>query len=440
MDSVPCEVWLEIFSILERSHLFALRYVSRSFQRIAGPFIFKHFHFHPYAGLGGHTTGNFLLPSEAKIRRTVRRLRFWASENVAPLVKECTVSPWDGWQGYTSCNGGDMLLCTFIELLPRFTNLRKFGSSSVKFTQPFVDALGSLPNLKEIDVGRCSIDEDVTIDHPLQMEALSFTNMDTTWFRHELNTIGMQRWSSMVDRQMLTHISLPSAEAMKAFLDVDTAPFPNVTTLDAYIDQNTTSLHRFPAVRKLRIVSYEKAFSQRSGSCFPRLEEYHGLPEYLTVLDSRATPRRLQFDLCMPARILRILQPCAHTLRSVTTLAVSFDTLPSAILRPIMESFGVLLDFRMEIKVEWYSQLKPEMHNAKALFLEVAENSPFPRSIKVIALIWRFDKGDNWPLPAVDVLPAARTAWVALKTEHPNLREASFCLARVATPMETSIR
>ncbi|KAJ6450084.1 hypothetical protein C8R45DRAFT_849298, partial [Mycena sanguinolenta] len=91
MDRIPVEIWLEVFTILKRSNLIALHHVSHSFHRITRPLIFKHLHFHPYAGKDGHITGYYLLPDETEIRRTVRRLRFWASDEVAPLVKDCSV-------------------------------------------------------------------------------------------------------------------------------------------------------------------------------------------------------------------------------------------------------------------------------------------------------------------------------------------------------------
>ncbi|KAJ6450082.1 hypothetical protein C8R45DRAFT_121569 [Mycena sanguinolenta] len=420
MDRIPVEVWLEVFSILQRSHLLVLHHVSHSFHRITRPLIFKHFHFHPYAGIDGHITGYYLLPDESEIRRTVRRLRFWASDEVAPLVKDCSVSPWDAWPIYTSCHNGDVLLTTFFDLLPRFTNLRKLSASYVKFKQPFLDAIVSLPNLKEIELGKCSVDQNITIGLPVKAERLTFLRLDN--FLHKDELTGMQRWSAMVERSVLTNLSLLCVNAVTTFLDVDTVPLPNITTLNAYIHRDIGALHRFPGVRDLGIFMDVMAFPHGIASLFPLLEKYHGPPEFLPFIDSCAPLRRLQIDLCSALRVLQILQPCAQTLHSVTVLSLSFGSLPTHAFRPIMESFVSLLDFCLEIRLKRFTRHAPrEMHTARSLFLELAEASPFPRGLRDMTIIWSAEAS-----PDAEILLAARAAWATLKTAHPGLWQVHF--------------
>ncbi|KAJ7223853.1 hypothetical protein B0H12DRAFT_288117 [Mycena haematopus] len=49
----------------------------------------------PRTPIDGRLTCTFFIPGEVETRRTIRRLHFWASDDVAPLVKECSVSSWD---------------------------------------------------------------------------------------------------------------------------------------------------------------------------------------------------------------------------------------------------------------------------------------------------------------------------------------------------------
>ncbi|KAJ7257179.1 hypothetical protein B0H12DRAFT_1070511 [Mycena haematopus] len=315
MDDVPAEVWTEIFRVntLERSHFISLHRVSRSLHRISRPLalLFKHFAFHPYAVPGSRLTDNFLIPGEVEIKRTIRRLRFWASDDVAPLVRECTVSPCDiedeGRERYVSCSDGDMLLCAFFELLPRFATLGKLEFFYVKF------------NLKEIELGKFSVDEAVTTDLHLKAAKISFS--------HEEDVLGVQRWLSIIDRQMLTHLSLSPFRPAMAFLNIDTALFPNVETPEICIyslADDIMALHRFPAVRTLHLsVYYPRNFPIPARSLFPILDTFCGPLELLILLDSRATPQRLQIDNCGSRQALEIMQSCPHTLRcgSATCLA-----------------------------------------------------------------------------------------------------------------------
>ena len=380
MDRIPAEVWFEVFAYLDSWHFTALHKTSPFFRRFSQPFLHshEHFRFYPYAGINAHLTREFLLPNEPESRRIGRDLRLWTSDDVAPLVKECTVSPdlsqaW--WKGYTSCYGGDVLLYTFFELLPRFTNIRKISFFSLLFNQLFVDALVSLPNLKEIGWWKCSVHQDVTAGSTLKVERLIFLAAGLVYSREKVvlyqgEIDGAQRWLSIVDNQLLTHVSLLSEHAIRALLGADSPVFPNVATLAVELDwlpRNIVALRRFPAVRNLRILTKLKTLPHRTGSCFPLLDMYHGPPEFLTLLDSRTALRRLHIDPCSPARVQHILQSCTHTLRSVTVLVLSFDSLPTTAFPRIVVSFTALVDFRMQILLEppSHSSFSPwQMYNS----------------------------------------------------------------------------
>ncbi|KAF7357273.1 F-box domain-containing protein [Mycena sanguinolenta] len=430
MDRIPVEVWLQVFSILDRGDWIFLHRVSRAFHRISRPLLFKHLHFYPYAAVPyyGRTTPEFLIPGEVEIKRTIRRLRFWTSDDVAPLVRECTVAPQtigSAERGsYAACHDGDVLLRTFVQLLPRLTNLRKLSAFSVEFKQPFIDALVSVPNLKEIELGSCVTKEGITADHQLNVERLSFLDAD----RYGYETVGAQNWFSIVDMQMLTHLCLLSRNAVRTILNAGTAApaFLNVVALAVDVNslkqpRDLVALRRFPAVRQVHISMYVEPPQPSNPSLFPVLDTYHGPPEFLMFLDSRAPLRRLQIDQCLPARVGRILEFCAHTLRGVTKLTVSFDGLPIVAFHPIVEAFPSLVEFRMHVSLYWATP-PGEIFTAQSLYLDLAEASPFPSGLQAITIVWWSDNGPD----GLEVVPAAQAAWATLSAAHSELWRAQF--------------
>ncbi|KAF7358974.1 hypothetical protein MSAN_01237800 [Mycena sanguinolenta] len=166
------------------------------------------------------------------MRHTIQRLHFWTSDDVAPLVEACTVSPGriaaEERERYVIDTEGDTLLNAFFELLHRFTSLGKLTSFSVKFKQIAVDAVVSLPNLKEIELGGCSVDKAVDVDCHLKAARLSFVYMSSLY---PDDLVALQRWTSLIDRRTLAHLSLLFYRPLKAFLDADIAAFPNVQAL-----------------------------------------------------------------------------------------------------------------------------------------------------------------------------------------------------------------
>ncbi|KAJ6500965.1 hypothetical protein C8R45DRAFT_1210637 [Mycena sanguinolenta] len=424
MNRVPAEVWLEIFNTLNKKTLFSVHRVSRSFHRISRLLLFKHFTFYPHATLAGHVNspGDIHIPGETEVKRIVRRLRFWASDEVAPLVKECTVAPWlivyeELRLGrYVYCQNYDVMLHTFLEFLPRFTNLGKLNSTSIRFKQHFIDALGSLPNLREIELRKCSLDKSVMARTQLKAARLLVANTD--------DLVGVQKWLSIIDLQVLTQFSVqpPYGVATLDFIGGDIPAFPNIRTLEIRIlgsPRDVIALKRFPAVQALRIFPTPEGLPLRDASefLFPLLDTYQGPPEFLVLVDPRATPRQLHIDLCSPLLLLQVLQSCIY-MRSVTALTLTFDRLPTSLFRPIVDPFLALVDFRMVIKRE--SKVGDGSHTANSLFLELADASPFSPVLENITIICNI--ASSTAPTGAEVTPAARAASATLAATHPGLR------------------
>ncbi|KAJ6500937.1 hypothetical protein C8R45DRAFT_979581 [Mycena sanguinolenta] len=183
MDRVPGEIWLETFSSLERSHLISLHQVSRSFHRICRPLLFKRFVFQCLQELDGRMTGRYRIAEEGKFGASFAACTFGHpkishhSSRVSPghiLVKKRDSDR------HVSHDDDDslILLEVFFELLSRFTNLRKFDSYGMRFQQCAIDAICSLPNLKDIELRNCSVDEGVMVSIPLKTTRLCVVQID----------------------------------------------------------------------------------------------------------------------------------------------------------------------------------------------------------------------------------------------------------------------
>ncbi|KAJ7612296.1 hypothetical protein FB45DRAFT_309185 [Roridomyces roridus] len=225
---VPDELWLEIFIYLAREDLFPLHAVSPTIHRIARPLLFATFTFHPYAmAHRPSSTYRYLLPNETKINRALRRLRFWASDEIAPLVQRCAVSPCRRSENaeYTPCRDGRMILLTFFQLWHRFKNIHTLSFLRVAFDETHLAMLASLQPLRELAVDGCWIPLVVA---PLNFKVSRFKLRIDNYLASE----DCHQWLRMLDRQTLSQLMLgDDVEASAGALITIPFTFPNIHTL-----------------------------------------------------------------------------------------------------------------------------------------------------------------------------------------------------------------
>ncbi|KAJ7142490.1 hypothetical protein C8R44DRAFT_760727 [Mycena epipterygia] len=430
---VPIELWFDTFRYLPRSSLIPLHAVSRTLHRVSRPLLFRTFAFHPYGadydGAGGPF--QFLLPGEVHIKRTCRRLRFWASDAIAPLVHQCTVSPWnyDHMEGvdYTSCHDGGMMLSLFFELLPQFTNIRRLVFFYVEFDQDALISLSSLPNLKTIELEKCSIAGDATPSILLKVEKLSFLHLGPP---DELQRIGADKWLPMLDPDILSHLVLFPDRTTTAFFD--TLPrllFPNLHTLSIYVKSwpQLITCRNLPAVRTLCIQQFASSALPPAPEAilFPLLESYKGPPELLAFLDPAAAPRRLHITCPGPHILLPILNAhYAARAHSVTSLELTFDFLTTSAVRPLLSAFPNVAEFRMSVPWDPQNTLPPGEigYTEQTLYEDLAAGSPFAAGIQSISIHWRLPSIHTRPT----IISAARAAKTTLVAAHAALEDVRF--------------
>ncbi|KAF7291426.1 hypothetical protein MIND_01287300 [Mycena indigotica] len=142
-QSLPPEIWLDIFEKLPRTCLPGIVSTGRTFAVLARPLLFAHFYFGPY----GLQSPN---PHESRRQAVyltlgpdlqqfdIDRIEFWTSENIAPLVRECSIVPWDPEETDTTFIVAEdvalRLLNVFFDRIHHFTRLHTFSAYDVTLT------------------------------------------------------------------------------------------------------------------------------------------------------------------------------------------------------------------------------------------------------------------------------------------------------------------
>ncbi|KAJ7192293.1 hypothetical protein GGX14DRAFT_307086, partial [Mycena pura] len=81
------EVWLQVLSNVPKDNLPAVSLTNNTFCRLIRPLLFTHLDFHPYA----HYEKTLLLPSSEVVERSMERLHFWRSDEIAPFVRSVKI-------------------------------------------------------------------------------------------------------------------------------------------------------------------------------------------------------------------------------------------------------------------------------------------------------------------------------------------------------------
>ncbi|KAJ7259296.1 hypothetical protein C8J57DRAFT_1472090 [Mycena rebaudengoi] len=150
-DQVPHEMWSEMFFHLPRISLLQASRTSRLFFEISRPQIFTKFEFHPY--ILEADSGPPVPPKSSTIQRAMERLTFWASPDIAPLIRVCEITPFGPPHRRSTSKSGlnhdpYVLLTAFFQNLARFVGLETIHATKIHFTKSALSNLCLLPNLR----------------------------------------------------------------------------------------------------------------------------------------------------------------------------------------------------------------------------------------------------------------------------------------------------
>ncbi|KAJ7644749.1 hypothetical protein FB45DRAFT_784736, partial [Roridomyces roridus] len=160
-ERVPNELWLDIFQLLPRSSIKHIYATDRKFANASRALLFRHLVFHPYLIRHASWDPGLALPASPLLQIELERLEFWSSDEIALLVRECTVAPRSREETEAEpvpledADSPHILMTLFLDRLGKFTGLKKLFASKVKFTQVGLATLCQLPLLTEVGIHRC---------------------------------------------------------------------------------------------------------------------------------------------------------------------------------------------------------------------------------------------------------------------------------------------
>lgn len=128
---LPPEIWIVIFELFPKPHL---RLTCKLFDSLAKPIIFRTFRF-------GHAERYD--PSPLGVRKRKRRLDYWTSVMIAPLVHCCIIQ----------C---PIALRPFLTKIPLFSNLRQLEFDTMNFDDFTLEQLCKLKPLMRIKLSDCT--------------------------------------------------------------------------------------------------------------------------------------------------------------------------------------------------------------------------------------------------------------------------------------------
>ncbi|KAF7346594.1 hypothetical protein MSAN_01887600 [Mycena sanguinolenta] len=278
MDSIPTELWQEIVQVFlppkkrvfltkeERQTLLNLNRTNRRFHDLVRPHIFADLEFHPYSFTSysyDRSDEDLIIPLSPHWLH-LQRLAFWASEDIAPLVRNCAVLPplefHDPLSGLPDTKDPYILLKPFYELLPRFVNLEYFAAFTLHFTNIAITNLCLLPKLHSVAIDRCMAVRGESL-HAQRESPDAPSMLELDFFRFGNSDRSLEEWwlrTLCPDTLRTLHLDVSRVRYASSFIDsqLSIPPcFPNVRNLRITLGSyNVSPLGKFPGVRNLVVI------------------------------------------------------------------------------------------------------------------------------------------------------------------------------------------
>ncbi|KAF8171937.1 hypothetical protein K438DRAFT_185193 [Mycena galopus ATCC 62051] len=392
-NQIPTELWDEAIGFLspeeDRETLQHVNLINRRFHHLARPRLFADFEFYPYSVVNdsyGMIAEALILP--LYFERFRKRLEFWASEDIAPLVRNCTVQPLEFEELERPRPPGDpySLLNSFYEFLPRFVNLELFAAFTLHFTGTAMANLRLLTKLRALSVDMCTTVEGETLDtaSKLKLHTFRFANCDNLeewWLRaicpDTLRNLGLDL--SGMHYQGYFHDLQPHVPC-----------FPNVQVLDIAVGRPMASCHvnalaKFPGVKDLALIKWRQMpglavdFSELSDTQYcPLLERYFGPVAVLPFLPV-PTLTNMTVEPCEPVDFLAKMHAVQSKHTSVRYLRVTLMGYLTS-LRDLTDIFPNVTILRTTIEGRPWISTAPEDDPQKAseiaLVVHIASSHP----------------------------------------------------------------
>ncbi|KAJ7198949.1 hypothetical protein GGX14DRAFT_664550 [Mycena pura] len=289
MSVFPNELLLRIFAHLRHLHLRDVALANRTFSCLARTLLFSHFAVTRYVTcLKEHEHDPV---SASQLLQLSRCLDFWTSEEVAPLVRSCEISPQPWFNIQVAV---PQLLATFFDHIARFSRLRRLNLSNIQLTTLAVSTLARLPMLSELNLESCDVaDGDLM---PSVSSALRLCH-----FSYESGK-RVEAWLPMLEPSCLRVLRTDAAPHNSAVIPV----FPYVHDLSVCIHKTPTTaditfLQKLPGVTRLNMDlnwtrSPRSPLATLPADVLPILVDFIGPICALTLFPARDTLKRIETD------------------------------------------------------------------------------------------------------------------------------------------------
>ena len=304
------EIWQAIFDDLPFwwNNVSNIRLSCKTFAILAKPMAFRYFVLYPFVN-GGYSSQRFL-PTRDVVARTMARLEFWASEEIACHVRGITLRPLRSNTPRDIEADGDHLLRALFQVLPRFINIREFNGQTFPIDDFAMNQLCKLGNLRRLNLDRTSIAAATPARGTLRLCNLTYTTgclNDTNKEQDKSNT----HWLLVAHPDHIQHVNLsiwyPSvAEHFVDFLvTTKTVQYltelhmPHSDTLIRLLISALSSVDSCPLKRLEFVRSYEthnEPLSDFGSISIPCLRTYVGPHQFLLSFVPGKTIRHLHLS------------------------------------------------------------------------------------------------------------------------------------------------
>ncbi|KAJ7201841.1 hypothetical protein GGX14DRAFT_571102 [Mycena pura] len=407
MSVLANELLLRMFAHLDRGTLRKVALANRTFSRLARSLLFSHFAASRYVTCSEKHKHDPV--SASQLLQLSQCLDFWTSEEIAPLVRSCEISPWHWMADDHEQVAVPQLLATFFDHIERFAALRCLELWHIPLTGLAVSTLARLPMLSELTLQDCGVangDSMPAVSNVLRL------------FHFSYRSERVEEWLPLLDPSCLRVLHTGAAPNNAAVIPV----FPDVYDLVVCVNQpltpaDITFLQKFPGVTKLR--TYQKytnsprpPLATLPTDVLPVLADFRGSFHALPVLLARDTLTRIEtYEDSLDVFIMelqRLPAPLTNLIHLVATFGSSCT--PTA-LEAIFTSFPRLEDVNLTFQNDRHDPAPAGMLS------KLPSISGISSRLQRLSLIWIC--WDSVEPPTVDSIesdcnfPAVRAALMA---------------------------
>jgi len=399
---VPPEVWLAVFELgnLGSDDIFNVRLTCRSFAALGKIQAFSSFKVSPFVLVSDPIHYRRSLDKDATAQ-CLERLEFWASDDIALLVRHCKIGPVYYTHGL-SHSGGDVnsLIGAVFQTLPRFFNLNCLDCYHCPFSDQALSQLRQLPKLRTLEVTDCTVTACTAPRPALEITNVHFSSYCTTYGR--LERPGNVGWLDVLHPDAIRRIWIslhePTVIHLRGIATVRSLYDLSASQSDKVSRHIISILSHPSALEELRIFPYLKSCDGNlelprdyalGALSLPSLHKYSGPHQFLSWVSTGPELRSVELialnesPYVSSGALLKTIKQ-ENISHSIQSLTIRVDDIPEVLLMAISARFIHIKDLKMHAKRTDENQLI-----AAAL-------TNFPPGIETVELdLWNLDPNMN---------------------------------------------